>query len=73
MNEFILPWPAKSYHSIKLLTFNRCTQTPLTRSSTDPKPVFHFDPLLPRIVYVASLYDSCILLRDMVSNVKRPY
>ena len=35
-----------SYHSIKLLTFNHCCQTPPRRSSTHPKPVCHFDPLL---------------------------
>ena len=59
-----------SYHnSIKLLTFNRCTQTPSTQSGTNPKSVFHFDLLLWKIVYVAWLYDSCILLQDMVSNI----
>ena len=57
-----------SYHSIKLLTSSR---TPPSRGRSDPKPLRHFDPLLPRIVYVAWLFDSCISLWDMVPNVKR--
>ena len=35
-----------SYHSTKLLSFNHSCQTPPRRSSTHPKPVCHFDPLL---------------------------
>ena len=45
-----------SYYSIKLLTFNRCYQTPLRQSGRDPNPVHHFHPLLPMIVYVAWLF-----------------
>ena len=52
----------KSYHSIKLLTFIHCTRTPPRRGRTDPKPLCHFDPLLPRNVYAAWLFDSCIPL-----------
>ena len=63
----------KSYNSIKLLTFNHCYQTPLRRSDTNPKPICHFNPLLPRIVYVALLFDSCIPLWVMVPNLKRHY
>ena len=48
-----------SYHSIKLLTLHRCNRTPHRLSGIDTKPVYHFDPLLPRIVYVAWLFDSC--------------
>ena len=59
-----------SYNSIKLLTFNHCHQTPLRRSCTDPKPMCHFDPLLPRIVYVAWLFGSCISLWVPVQNIK---
>ena len=54
--------PAISYHSIKLLTFIHCTRTPPSRGRTDPKPLRHFDPLLPRNVYAAWLFDSCIPL-----------
>ena len=32
----------KSYHSIKLLTFIHCCQTPPRRRSTDPKPLCYF-------------------------------
>ena len=37
------------------------------------RPICHFDPLLPRIVYVAWLFNSCIPPWDMVPNVKRQY
>ena len=59
-----------SYHSIKLLTLIRCDQTPQNQSSTDPKPVCHFDPLLPRIVYLVWPFDSCVSLWVPVQNVK---
>ena len=60
----------QSYHSIKLLTFNRCDRTPLRWSWRDQKPVCHFVPLLPRIIYVAWLFDSWIPLWVPVQNVK---
>ena len=44
------------YHGIKLTTFNHWHQTPPRRSGTDTKPRSHFDPLLPRIIYVAWLF-----------------
>ena len=47
-----------------------CIQTPPKQKGHDPKPICHFDPLEPRFIYVAWLFDRCILLRDMVSNVK---
>ena len=50
--------------------FNLCCQTPLEQSGTYPKPIYLFDPLLPRIVYVAWLFDSCISLGVPVQNVK---
>ena len=49
-----------SYHSIKLLSFNCCTQTLSRRSGTDSKPTYHFHPLLPRMNYVAWVFGSCV-------------
>ena len=66
-------WHPQSYHSIKLLTFNRCRQTPPRPSIADPQPICHFDPLLGGFLYLAWFFDSCILLRDIVPNVKRQY
>ena len=48
------------YHSIKLLTFIRCCQTPPRRSGTDPKPICHFDPLLCGFLYLPWFFDSCL-------------
>ena len=42
-----------SYRSIKLLTFNRCRQTPPRPSIADPQPICHFDPLLGGFLYLA--------------------
>ena len=49
-----------SYHSIKLLAFNLCCQTPPQRSGMYPKPVYHFHPLLPGIVYEACLIHAFV-------------
>ena len=59
-----------SYNNIKLLTFNRCNRTAQRQSGTDPKSTYHFNPLLPMIVYVAWLVDSCIPLRDLIQNIE---
>ena len=50
-----------------------CIQTPPRRSSADPKPICHFDPLLGGFLYLAWFFDSCIPLRDMVPNVPSGY
>ena len=61
-----------SYHSIKLLTKNPpmlCIQTPPKRSGVDSKPIWHLDPLLPRFIYVAWVFYSCLQC-DIVPIVK---
>ena len=43
-------------------------------SKTKPKnPCVIFIPILPKITYLASLFDSCTLLEEMVANAKRQY
>ena len=47
-----------------------CHRTPPRWSCTDPKPLSHFEPLLPRMVYVVWLFDSRIPLLVTGANVK---
>jgi len=55
-----------SYNSIKLLTFNRCNRTRQRQSGTDPKPIYHFNPLLPRIVVQSMCY-----LTDFLAEINK--
>ena len=50
--------------------FGLCHRTPPRQSSTDPKPICHFDPLLCGFVYLAWFFYSCIPLRVTDANVK---
>ena len=46
-----------------------CIQTPPKWSGVDSKPICHLDPLLPRFIYVAWLFDSYSFLCNMVHMV----
>ena len=47
-----------------------CIQTPQKRSGVDSKPIWHLDPLLPRFIYVAWLFNSWSPLCNMVPIIK---